>query len=73
MLKGVKHHQSQLPKEGKAEGWGSWGNTLQLTAQKGTCIGGKSYSQAQWYRTAYRRETTARRNKRYQEAILQAG
>lgn len=23
MIKGVKYHQSQLPREGKAEGWGS--------------------------------------------------
>lgn len=40
MLSGVKHHQPQLSQEGKAEGWGSWGNALQLTAQEGTCIGG---------------------------------
>ena len=73
MLKGVKHHQSQLPREGKAEGWGSRGNTRQRTAQKGTRIGGNSYSHAQWYHTAYRTETIARRNKRHQEATLQAG
>jgi len=60
MLKGVKHHQSQLPKEEKEEGWGSWGNTLQLTAQQGTCVGGSSYSHAQQYHAAYRTETTAR-------------
>lgn len=40
MLSGVKHHQPQLRQEGRAEGWGSWGNTLQLTAQEDTCIGG---------------------------------
>lgn len=34
---------------------------------------GNSYSHAQWYHTACRTETTARRNKRFQEAILQAG
>lgn len=33
-------NKSQLSKEGKAENWGSWENTLQLTAQKGTNMGG---------------------------------
>lgn len=72
MLKGVKHHQSQLLKERKAEGWGSWGNTATHSSE-GHMYWVNSYSHAQWYHTPYRTETTARRNKRYQEAILQAG